>query len=199
MLFRSSSGKVQAGTAFLVKFSGKYYAVSAQHLLGTAGGLKKDYLGSELKGFFKKLILDPIAAKNKRIETKKYISIPNAATFTDKTSENDIFIAQIAKPIDTKPFAIAKLRPKAGEKVYLYAQVANSKQLLHPAVVAYASKDLIQIIYVKNNIKLRATSGAPIINQKREVIGINLGGGKTKAGKLFGVINPSTSILKYLK
>lgn len=38
--FETSEGIVEAGTAFIVMQSEKYYAVSAQHLIGIAGGLK---------------------------------------------------------------------------------------------------------------------------------------------------------------
>jgi len=52
--------------------------------------------------------------------------------------------------------------------------------------------------YEEKDIELTATSGAPILNSKGEVVGLNAAGGEQN-GKKIGVANPCTGMAKMIK
>ncbi|MCW8880433.1 MAG: trypsin-like peptidase domain-containing protein [Kangiellaceae bacterium] len=195
--FEVSDGVASAGTAFVIKHDKKYYAVSAQHLIGTAGGLKKDYLGKDMANVFKKVTYDPVYSGYKTLSSTSFVPIENAAPLSDKTTKHDIFISQV-DTLDSTPLTLAENSPKVGDRVMLYAVVANSDEVMHSATVARVNEDEFAYIFDDKNINLRATSGAPVINSKYQVVGINLAGGETNDGKVVGWANPHISILKYL-
>lgn len=194
-IIKTSVGTVAAGTAFIVKNGKMQYAVTAQHLIGTAGGLKKDYNGHDLLEIFKNISLTPVFSGYENIESKDFIKIPNAEGINETTAKNDIFISPLSGTIDSTPFRIAAREPDIGDTVMLYAAVSSSDKFMHKAIVAELSEDQIIYIFEDKDLNLRATSGAPILNQQNQVIGINLAGGKLEDGSVVGFANPSKSIL----
>ncbi|WP_144394372.1 hypothetical protein [Pleionea sediminis] len=83
--FETTKGIAQAGTAFIIKFESRYYAITAQHLIGTAGGLDKDYTGKDLDSIFKSVKFTPIFNGYKVINSTEFISILNAKPISDTT------------------------------------------------------------------------------------------------------------------
>ncbi len=201
-IFETSKGSANAGTAFIIKYKTQYYAVSAQHLIGTAGGLERDFNGTELVSIFKSVTLKPIFSGYKTIISKTLVNIPKAEAISDATARHDIFIAplgdSIDSGIDSTPLTLSNNNPKPGDKVFLYSAVANSKSLLHKATVSQKTKNMLVYIFDDKNINLRATSGAPVLNQNFQVIGINLAGGNTNDGAVIGFANPAQSIADHL-
>ncbi|WP_144394371.1 S1 family peptidase [Pleionea sediminis] len=81
----------------------------------------------------------------------------------------------------------------------LYARVVNSNEYMHSATVGKVTNEQIVYIFDNADVNLRATSGAPVINQQYELIGINLAGGELGNGKIIGFANPVQSIIDNLK
>lgn len=195
--FETKAGTATAGIAFIIKHKKAHYAVSAQHLIGQAGGLDKNYKGKDLKNIFKRVTLTPINTEYSKLISNSYIDIPLAEGASEKTAKNDLFISHIESNLSSHTVKIAKRFAKPGSKVKLYAKVLNSTDTIHPAIVIKSTGD--HLIYTfDNHIELRATSGAPILNQNNEVVGIHLGGKTSKYGPTVGFANPAKSILKYL-
>ena len=197
-IFETQQGSANAGTAFIIKYRNQYYAISAQHLIGTAGGLKKDYNGAEMATIFKSVTLNPIFRGYNKITSKTHINIPKAEAITDATARHDVFISPLGTKIDSTPLTLSKRPPIIGEKIVLYSAVASSKSLLHTATVSEISKDRLVYSFDDKNINLRATSGAPVLNRQYQVIGINLAGGSTSDGAVAGFANPAQSIVDHL-
>lgn len=197
--FNTTTGSAQAGTAFILKYGSGYYVVSAQHLIGTAGGLDKDYTGKDLDKIFKSVTLTPLYSGYDEIEIKEFVSIPNAAPITNENVVNDIFISPIKGKIKSTPLTVSNTNPKEGDRVMLYSRVVNSRDYMHPATVARANDDELIYIFDNQEINIRATSGAPIINENYQLIGINLAGGKMADGKMIGFANPVQTITNILK
>lgn len=195
--FEVSDGIASAGTAFVIKHDKKYYAVSAQHLVGTAGGLEKDYLGKDMVKMFKKVNYDPVYSGYKKLTSTTFIPIKNAQPISDKTSKYDIFISPV-NALDSTPLTLAEISPKVGDRVILYAVVSSSEDVMHTATVAKFTEDELMYIFDDKTINLRATSGAPVLNSKYQVVGINLAGGEMDDGSVVGWANPHISISKYL-
>jgi hypothetical protein len=190
-------GVASAGTAFVIEHDKKYYAVTAQHLIGTAGGLNKDYLGKDMMTKFKKVTYDPVYSGYKKLTSVTFIPIKNAEPISDKTAKYDIFISPV-NTLDSMPLTLAKSSLKVGDRVMLYAIVASSEEVMHLATVTNITEDELVYVFDDKTINLRATSGAPVINAKYQVVGINLAGGEMDDGSVVGWANPHGSILKHL-
>jgi hypothetical protein len=67
------------------------------------------------------------------------------------------------------------------------------KQTLFPGKVLVAS-DSKTLVKFENPFEMRAFSGAPLINEKKQVVGILIGGAEG-----LGIINPAGSIRKRLE
>lgn len=198
-VFKVNEHTVRAGSAFIIKHKGSHYAISAQHLIGKAGGLDKDYKGKDLVGAFKKITLSPIYTGYKSLTSFRHVAIPHADSISNKNAENDIFISPLPAVIDSTPFMLATSIAKVGDKVMLYAMVANSKELIHTATVMKSTNKELVYVFDNKQLNLSATSGAPIINQKEQVLGINLSGGKLANGYVVGMANPFVSIINNLR
>ena len=197
-VFELKSGTAEAGTAFIIKFSGKDYAVSAQHLIGTAGGLSKDYSGSELETEFRQLTINPIYSGFRTISSDNHVSIPGAAALTGVNLTNDLFISPLNAELDSTPFLLADALPKQGERVLLVAKLVDSNEILHAATVLTSDENELIYLFDDESLNLRATSGAPIVNSEVEVVGVNLAGGREPGTGLVGFANPVSSIRNQL-
>lgn len=196
--FETSEGVATAGTAFVISHQNHYFAVSAQHLIGTAGGLDRDYHGNDMGEVFKKVELEPINADGQNLKSSLFVPIENAAPISEETAKYDVFISPLKKT-DSEPFTLAKELPQIGETVFLYASVVGSEELMHPATLMAHSSDHLIYVFENKNINLRATSGAPVMNEHNEVIGINLAGGAMDDGRVIGFANPYASISLFLE
>ena len=60
---------------------------------------------------------------------------------------------------------------------------------MHRAVVNFVSDGELQYRFDESGMDITATSGAPIVNHKGEVVGINIAGGTDGTG-FYGFANP---------
>jgi hypothetical protein len=90
---------------------------------------------------------------------------------------------------------LAPANPAMGEWVWLVGDVFDHEpqtQRLFPAKVITAS-DQSTVISFTSDFELRAFSGAPVINSRKQVVGLLIAGGPR-----VGIINPAGSIRKRL-
>ncbi len=197
--FELKSEVAKAGIAFLIEENNKVYVVSAQHLIGFAGGLTKDYRGEEMKANFKAVKLEPIQLGFSSLVSKEVISIPGAKAMEGDNFTTDVFIAPITGKVDSTPFSLSKYRPSVGDKVFLFAPVGLEKEMYHPAVVVSSEEYELGYLFDNKSINLRATSGAPVLNLNHQVVGINLAGGEVPEMGVIGWSNPGMTVRKYIK
>jgi hypothetical protein len=76
-----------------------------------------------------------------------------------------------------------------GDTVFLLAAVSGSDERLFAAKVSGAIDNGLEYEFEDPGIQLRATSGAPVVNTRGEVVGINLAGGDG-----VGLANPAKRI-----
>ncbi len=197
-VFNTSKGEIAAGTAFLANHRQRNYFITAQHLIGEAGGLDRDYTGAELDGFLHSVDGEPVREIADMITSKNLMIIPEAEAVTNESGKNDVLIFRVEENPNIVPLKLSNSIPSVGDTVWLYAELANSDNLLHRAEVIESDRNFLTLSYQDTALNLRASSGAPIINAQKEVVGINLAGG-LQSGELIGWANPGSSIIAKLE
>ena len=111
-------------------------------------------------------------------------------------SYRDIAAFYVVSADGHKPYIFAKSTPSVGEPVWLAAR-SEMGEHTHQAVVVEKTEQTFVFKYNDSSRKLRATSGAPILNGEKEIVGINVGGGQYRGCK-FGHANHVENIRWHL-
>ena len=201
--FRTKHGDVLAGTAFAVSLPGndRTILLSALHLLGPAGGLESDIPASEVAGAVSHVRLEPCFGFARTIDfPARAIPIDNAAPLGEESEAGDIMAFWIPGDAKVHPADFSTEELQRGRRVWLATAVggADPAKRLHAATVTYLRDGLLYYTYDDNEISLRATSGAPILDANGDVIAINLGGG-AQDSQLTGVGNPVVNFKPHLE
>ena len=190
--FDTTEGKVDAGTAFLVKWKdGKLILLTAHHLFGEAGGMKHEYSDTELRKAVKSVRAESLFG-DAVITSNRLVDLPGAAAFENLDLRKDLAAFAVDQAGDATALELASADPKPGERVYLLARASGSDDMLHPAVVKKATSEHLSYVF-DDNVELRGTSGGPVLNAKGQVVGVNLAG-DDDGGETYGYANPVTSV-----
>jgi len=173
--FISREGKQSAGTAFVVEYNNQHYAVTAHHLFSEAGGFTREYNWKELQNLVSGVSIQSLSNSKIIYSAHKATPIKGAKSVSNWSGKNDIAVFKL-KTKPSKFLKLAESKPKIGEAVWLYGLVYNrpSAQLLHKATVVEYSKNWISYKFFDSELLLNGTSGAAILNENGEVLGINL-------------------------
>lgn len=126
------------------------------------------------------------------------LPIKGAHVMSDSSAAGEVAAFPVLNVPARAPFLrLAADAPKVGDRVYLFAHVVGTAMpQLYGARVAAITSDYLDYVLDGAGLELGGTSGAPIVNEKGEVIGINAGGAKI-AGELHAYANPAgTFVLK---
>lgn len=129
---------------------------------------------------------------------KSMLVLPNARTGDEEPySYRDIAAFEVNVSSTASPGRLAAIPPKVGEPIWLAVSSGqgNSKRALEAVVVENTDKTLVFRFSARPDV--RYSSGAPLLNAKGEVVGINVGGGKF-ADYHLGHGNHVTSIRHHL-
>ena len=206
--FVTEQGTFNAGTAFAVDVNGKVLVVTALHLFGPAGGLEKQIEGDQVPAFTKSIFL------RDAFTNADHGTAHNGLTLADTHPMGDDAVGDIAafeakvltgldkldsKAKALKPVHLATATPKKGDVVFIAAQFSADKDLrTREAKVVEINDKWLFFEYTDAGLDIAGTNGAPVLNEEGQVVGINLGGGKMKDGKLVGSANPLSAIKKRL-
>lgn len=194
--FQTTNGPVQAGTAFAILLPNlsRPVLLTAIHLLGPAGGLAQAIPAAEVPRAVTQVSLED-CFDSSPLETfdARAILIPDAAPLGSASKAGDLVAFWLPMDAAVHPARLARTNPKAGTKVWLAASLvegAPPSQRLHAATVRGIDEEG-NIVYLFDNVRLsiRATSGAPVLDSKGEVVAVNLGGYEEN-GMKFGLGNP---------
>lgn len=188
--FSTTEGRYRAGTAFVLDYptaNAKALLVTAQHLFGPDGGMPKTITWQNMTSQVSKADCNTLARNSRTIKTGGPLTINDAQTFTSHGNNRDIAAFSLK---DTPPYAmkLAKATPKDGDTVYLVAQLLGDSRsgLLHKGTVTGNKAGLLEFSYEGGGISLQATSGAPVINENGEVVGLHVGA-RGSLGNLTGL------------
>lgn len=187
-----------AGTAFAVDIGDESLILTALHLFGPDGGLDEQIPSSELANNIKKVEFTDAFTGDGCGECTQVLNIVDAEA--DSSVNKDIAAFIYGDNMNVPKLRIASKLPKKGETVWLAASVmtAPEDKMLHKAKVRSASNSMLTFVYEDEGINIMATSGAPILNSKGEVVGINIAA-MDEGNKVIGAANPCTSIKKMLQ
>ena len=189
--FELKDQPLSAGTAFLMETGVEKHPavlVTAHHLLGPMGGLPAEVAWSDVPKSVRRATCKSIVTPA-QTWTGAPIAIPGAASFNNQTKDGlrDIALLTVqGKPV-TKPLKLAPAQPKLGDTVWLVAQLvsgAPKDKLLFKARVSRVQDLALNYIVddPQGTFELRATSGAPVVNERGEVVAVNLAGGRAAEG-----------------
>ena len=207
--FQTTLGNVDVGssvgTAFLVELDGydRPVVLTALSILGPASGLSRQASPTELSEIYQSITLgDAFGSFDGVLSSTGFLSIPESAPFDQPSPAGDILA--ISMPVKTRAgkFKLSSVLPVKGDTVWLSAAMfagAPPSQRQHSAIVTGEDENG-NIIYEfdDNGLTHQGTVGAPIMNNKGEVVAIHLGGSKAN-GKLSGFANPTSRFLTYLQ
>ena len=189
--FELKDQPLSAGTAFLMETGVEkqpVVLVTAHHLLGPMGGLPSELKWDEVPKAVKRATCKGI---NNAAQTwiGVPLAIPGAASFNNQTKDGlrDIALLTLQGKATVKPLKLAATQPKAGDPVWLVAQLvsgAPKEKLLFKAKVARV-QDLALNYLIEDpegTFELRATSGAPVVNERGEVVAVNIAGSRVPDG-----------------
>jgi len=186
--FYGPDGNFGAGTGFVVSQDNAVFLLTAHHLFGPAGGLDRDYEWSEMP----KLVSgasgeNPLGKVS--VVAGKALPVKGARGMQGTQVNADLAIFPVQAESQVHTMTLAKTLPQVGDEVWLIGEVVGSSEYKHKAVVDQVSQDAIYYRFT-NNIELRATSGAPIVDGQGQVVAMNLGGGEHQ-GAIMGIGNPA--------
>lgn len=198
--FETIQGRLDAGTGFILKLEGQKnkFILTALHIFGPKGGLKKQIKSKDLPNSIKNARFTDDFNGNGIIISVKPIYIPNAepaCNYVDK----DLAAFRITSNENLPSLKLNTAKLTIGQDVWLAASLSNeelkSQKLFHGIITLTNDKEL-DFKYDNPNIKTYGTSGAPILDVHGDVIGLNLGHKIDKSNKkeLIGVANPAISI-----
>lgn len=199
--YELKDGELNAGTAFIAGIDDRkgMFIITALHIFGPAGGLTRQIESMELPDFIREInFADAYDEKAIHLSVET-LYIPGARV--DGININgDMAVFKIKSNGAYSNLKLSKKRPLIGEHVWLAASLmegAPKSQKLHEAVVTLSNGNDLEYKFKNSAIKLTATSGAPVLNKRGEVVGINVGGRRDN-NKLIGAANPIENLKRQL-
>lgn len=182
---------VVAGTAFLLEVGGKLRLVTAHHVFGQGGGLPREIAWQDMPRKVQG-VRCIVFAHGREWRAGAPLALPGAAPGTDVEAMTDVAAFPIEVDLVSRPAALrlAATPAKVGDTVWLVTSLASGappEQLLHRARVGRVTGGgTVLFVYDNPAVDIRATSGAPVVNARGEVVGVNFGGGE-RQGRAFGI------------
>ncbi len=210
-IFEAGGDSVIGGYSFVAQKEGTPVLLTALHVMDEM--IKKQdvdcsagntgYSGRELPAVITGVGIYHIFAERWMFEhlgtAGPMLVLPGAGTGDEEPfSSRDIAAFQVKDTGNLNPAPLAKETPKVGDPVWLAIQVPNSNQRTLKAVIVEITENSMVFIFNDLEDKTKYTSGAPVLNQNGEVVGINVGGGKIKNHRL-GHANHVGNIRRHLE
>ena len=193
--FLTGYDSLTAGTCFILAVDGKPVAITAHHLFGPAAGLEQDLTPEQAKDFVAAIALSSMNDHKHVLTSTNMVLLPSAHAFSGEDASKDV-AAFMLNGYSGPTLKVATEALKKGDVVYLYARPRGEESLrIIAAKVERVAAGILEYTFDDGRFNLAGTSGAPVLNQKGEVVAINLGGGELK-GRKFGFGNPATSFMK---
>jgi hypothetical protein len=201
--FELKDQSLSAGTAILMETGvakQPLVLVTAHHLLGPMGGLPAEVAWSDVPKSVKRATCQSIVTPAQSWIGAP-LAIPGAASFNNQTKDGlrDIALLTVQGKPAAKPLKLAPAQPKLGDSVWLVAQLVSGapkgKLLFKAKVVRVQDLALNYLVEdPEGTFEMRATSGAPVVNERGEVVAVNIAGSRVAEG--FNVAGISVNVVR---
>jgi hypothetical protein len=199
-IFNAGLDAVMAGYGFAVHLEGhpSPLLLTALHTLDEMTKKKgidcsaqnKDYTGRELPAVITEVNIYDVFAPNWMMaplgSAGPMLVLPDARTGEEEPySDRDLAAFWIKEPHRLKPVPLASQPPQVGDPIWLVARPKDgtTKKTVDAVVVEITDRSLV-FRYRDPGEKPKYSSGAPMINQEGQVVGVIVGGGEFRGEKL---------------
>lgn len=200
-VFETTSRELAAGKAFVATVPGcrAPLLLTAYHLLGPSGGLNFQLTAAQIKAEVRKIRLYTLKngtlAGEGRADSHMPTIVSSCCDATNpRTSAGDIAAFTAPAKVANLALPLAILDARKGDKVFILTSLSGRTDTTfsHEAIVSGMQDGYLMYDITNPDYAIRATSGAPVINSKGQVVAINLGGGPQQGGKrgYYGMGNP---------
>lgn len=209
--FRCGPESYVGSCAFVVQWKNERIILTALHVLDElikCRGLdctrnNKSYTGNELPGILTDVILYDVLADHwvfAQVGTAgPMLTLPDARVGEkEPCSQRDIAAFRAAHFASSSPAKLAEGSPCIGEPIWLAnigARRGECRTL--QAVVVDSTEETLVFRFASSEAVLRNSSGAPLLNRRGEVVGINVGAGMYRHQR-FGHGHHVSSIRRHL-
>ena len=175
-----------AGTAFTTKLSSKgksiHLLVSCHHVL--------DNTAPELCGAVALSMVD----KQEILVASKPLTIRGARSADFAGADYDISAFQLRSKPKSPVLALSAIQPAVGERISLFARLYNQQvPRIFSGTLIEVRHDYLEYRLDDPTVEIGGTSGAPVLNQSGEVIGINVSSAPQADGSLHVIANPTSA------
>lgn len=219
--FRAGLSSAFGGHAFAVRFEGQTLVLTALHVLDElikkqgidTTAANSSYSGRELPAVLTKVVLYDLFAANWMLaelgslegpgQGGPMLVLPDARTGEEEPNSNlDLAAFDASGAAFLRPASLAVEVPAVGEPVWLAAAVpgktsGGGARTLAATVVEHTERTLIFRYFARDLSGPLYTSGAPLLNAKGEVVGVNVGGGRWDGARV-GHANHVASVRRHL-
>jgi len=174
--FFSKEFQFEAGTAFIIRYQERLLVLTAHHLFSPAGGLGKTYSTNELKNASPGVKGYYLYSGVEFGWEGMFLPLKESSGYIKGNLTTDLAVFSIDNA-QLASLEFSKTPATEGDTVYLYARLKNQgieENFFHKATVTKSSGKILEYKYANQLLDPRATSGAPVLNDKGKVVGMNL-------------------------
>jgi hypothetical protein len=174
--------------------------MTAHHLFGPDGGLRRPVAWKDLPKFVRSVRCAALEHSEVAISAEHPLSVVEARPYSEGGAPRDVALFPL-RAHDFESLLLSDETARWGRPVWLIASVEGGEpatKLLHPARVTTTNAQWLEFDYQNPNLDLTATSGAPIVDERGRVVGINIGV-KRGVGRLIGVAQSASVLREALK
>ena len=191
----------QAGSMFAVKVGAKTVLVTSFSMFGPAGGQAAQIPADKLAEHVTAVsALDAFAPTTVCGRSTKVLSMADAAPFGqghDMTKDIAAFemadpdLASMATAVPVSALTFAAAAPTVGDPVYLLAKLKNQTTAkAFSAKIVQSDAGYVFFQFDDATLDLAGTPGAPLVDAKGALLGVDVAGQKMQDGALIGGATP---------
>lgn len=192
-LFQTAQGDVAAGKIFVATVPGcsAPLLLTALHLFGPAGGLPAQVGAQDIRNVVSAVRLSTLGADDTVADTALDSLTPNDARAFGESGPTlagagDVAAFFAPKRLAPRALAVADASAQKGDKVFVLTSVAGSRRkYVHEARVTGREGGYLAYEFASPDYDLQATSGAPVVNARGQVVAVNVAGTLMPGGQRF--------------
>jgi hypothetical protein len=203
--FHTYEGRINAGHCFCAANEYSSFIITCLHLFGPGGGLRTNIKPEELSSsVYEFIIHDPKTDKIIGSGSAPYYiknSYPLNPHADELDASGDIAVFPVPEKANIAPLRISGNSVEIGDDVYILAidrfNIESVSVKKFPCTILDINQKYL-ILKPKKEIGIPGLSGAPIINDSDNVIGMIVGGFQDKMGRDRIIGNPAKAMMEYL-